>query len=41
MVFHRFVNACEDNGVDGLIIVDLQPEEDPQLLTMRFNFNEN
>ena len=35
IVFHygiqKFVNACEKNGVDGLIIVDLQPEEDPEL----------
>ena len=28
----KFVNACEKNGVDGLIIVDLQPEEDHELL---------
>ena len=28
----KFVNDCEKNGVDGLIIVDLQPEEDPELL---------
>ena len=37
IIFHyginKFVNACEKNGVDGLIIVDLQPEEDPELLT--------
>jgi len=37
VVFHygiqKFVNACEKNGVDGLIIVDLQPEEDPELLS--------
>ena len=36
VIFHygiqKFVNACEKNGVDGLIIVDLQPEEDPELL---------
>ena len=30
---HKFVNACEKNGVDGLIIVDLQPEEDSELLS--------
>ena len=37
VIFHygiqKFVNACEKNGVDGLIIVDLQPEEDPELLS--------
>jgi len=27
----KFINACKKNGVDGLIIVDLQPEEDPEL----------
>ena len=26
-----FVNDCKKNGVDGLIIVDLQPEEDQEL----------
>jgi len=35
IIFHygikRFVNACVKNGVDGLIIVDLQPEEDLSL----------
>ena len=37
VVFHygvqKFIDACEKNGVDGLIIVDLQPEEDPELLS--------
>ena len=37
VIFHygiqKFVNACKKNGVDGLIIVDLQPEEDPELLS--------
>ena len=37
VVFHygvkKFVDECEKNGVDGLIIVDLQPEEDTELLT--------
>lgn len=28
----KFVDSCEKYGVDGLIIVDLQPEEDPELL---------
>ena len=28
----NFVNSCQSNGVDGLIVVDLQPEEDPDLL---------
>ena len=28
----KFVNSCIKNGVDGLIIVDLQPEEDTDLL---------
>ena len=28
----RFVNKCLLNGVDGLIIVDLQPEEDIELI---------
>ena len=35
IIFHygikRFVNSCVKNGVDGLIIVDLQPEEDLSL----------
>ena len=28
----NFIKSCKTNGVDGLIIVDLQPEEDPDLL---------
>ena len=36
VIFHygvsKFVDACNLCGVDGLIVVDLQPEEDPQLL---------
>ena len=28
----RFVKKCKENGVDGLIIVDLQPEEDDDLI---------
>ena len=28
----NFVKRCVDNGVDGLIIVDLQPEEDEDLI---------
>ena len=36
VIFHygvsKFVDACKKCGVDGLIIVDLQPEEDPELL---------
>ena len=36
VIFHygvsRFVSKCVNNGVDGLIVVDLQPEEDPELL---------
>ncbi len=28
----KFVKECNNNGVDGLIIVDLQPEEDTDLL---------
>ena len=28
----KFVNRCKENGVDGLIIVDLQPEEDEDLI---------
>ena len=28
----RFVKKCKENGVDGLIIVDLQPEEDEDLI---------
>jgi len=36
VIFHygvsNFVDACTKCGVDGLIVVDLQPEEDPELL---------
>ena len=36
VIFHygisSFVNECLESGVDGLIIVDLQPEEDSELL---------
>ena len=28
----QFVKKCKENGVDGLIIVDLQPEEDQDLI---------
>ena len=28
----KFVNECIKSGVDGLIVVDLQPDEDPELL---------
>ena len=28
----KFVKKCKENGVDGLIIVDLQPEEDQDLI---------
>ena len=28
----QFVKKCKENGVDGLIIVDLQPEEDSDLI---------
>ena len=28
----KFVKKCKENGVDGLIIVDLQPEEDEDLI---------
>ena len=28
----KFVKRCKKNGVDGLIIVDLQPEEDEDLI---------
>ena len=35
VIFHyglkKFVENCKKNGVDGLIIVDLQPEEDSDL----------
>ena len=33
MELKKFINKCQQNGVDGLIIVDLQPEEDPELLS--------
>ena len=37
VIFHygikNFINKCQKNGVDGLIIVDLQPEEDLELLS--------
>ena len=37
VIFHyginNFINSCIICGVDGLIVVDLQPEEDPELLT--------
>jgi len=29
---NKFVKKCKENGVDGLIIVDLQPEEDEELI---------
>jgi len=36
VIFHfgikRFVSECSKIGIDGLIVVDLQPEEDPELL---------
>jgi tryptophan synthase alpha chain len=36
-IFHlgidNFTSKCSETGVDGLIIVDLQPEEDPELFT--------
>ena len=28
----KFVKRCKENGVDGLIIVDLQPDEDEDLI---------
>ena len=30
----NFINKCEKTNIDGLIIVDLQPEEDTQLLDL-------
>jgi tryptophan synthase alpha chain len=30
---NNFTSKCSETGVDGLIIVDLQPEEDPELFT--------
>ena len=35
----KFVKKCKENGVDGLIIVDLQPEEDKDLLIELKNNN--
>ena len=36
LIFHygikNFVKKCKENGVDGLIIVDLQPDEDEDLI---------
>jgi len=36
VIFHfgvkKFISECSKNGIDGLIVVDLQPEEDPELL---------
>ena len=36
IIFHygisNFVKKCKESNVDGLIIVDLQPEEDPDLI---------
>ena len=29
----QFVKKCKENGVDGLIVVDLQPEEDEELIS--------
>jgi len=35
IIFHfgvkKFISECSKNGIDGLIVVDLQPEEDPEL----------
>ena len=37
LIYHyginNFVKKCKQSNVDGLIIVDLQPEEDPDLVT--------
>ena len=33
----QFVKKCKENGVDGLIIVDLQPEEDEELINVLNN----
>ena len=30
----KFIKSCKINGVDGIIVVDLQPEEDPNLLNL-------
>ena len=35
----KFVKKCKENGVDGLIIVDLQPEEDKDLINELNNNN--
>ena len=35
----NFINKCEKTNIDGLIIVDLQPEEDTQLLDLMKNKN--
>ena len=36
VVYHygitNFIKSCENSGIDGLIVVDLQPEEDSELL---------
>ncbi len=36
LIYHygisKFVKKCKENNVDGLIVVDLQPEEDPELM---------
>ena len=37
----KFVSSCLENGVDGLIIVDLQPEEDEELLIELNKYNIN
>jgi len=34
----KFVKRCKENGVDGLIIVDLQPEEDEDLINELKNY---
>ena len=34
----QFVKKCKENGVDGLIIVDLQPEEDEDLINELNNY---
>ncbi len=35
----KFVEKCVSNGVDGLIIVDLQPEEDTDLINILNKYN--
>tara|TARA_B100000575_G_scaffold60312_2_gene45726 strand:+ start:1346 stop:2140 length:795 start_codon:yes stop_codon:yes gene_type:complete len=37
----NFVTNCVNNGVDGLIVVDLQPEEDEELIKQLNNSNIN